>query len=137
MSWLKAGIITAVLSAVVMVGAMVFLNVLQKGVEPMSLLTIVLIGLPFGVVVAAPICLLVLPAADAILEPRGRRLFRDMAAVGAIAGALVPLIFIFVLKIRPPGMIGTVTALLVLAGLVAGAVAGLFYAEILARMDRR
>jgi hypothetical protein len=34
-------------------------------------------------------------------------------------------------------MVGTITVLLVLAGLVAGGAAGLFYAEMLARLQRR
>jgi hypothetical protein len=137
MDWLKAGIVTTILSTVVIVGALVLLSILQKGVEPMSVLTLTLIGLPLGLLVAAPICLVVLPIADTILVRSGMRLFRDMAIVGAIAGALVPLFVMFVLKIRPPGMIGTITALLILAGLVGGAASGLFYAEILARIHRR
>jgi hypothetical protein len=137
MDWLKAGIVTTILSTLVIVGALVLLSILQKGVEPMSVLTLALVGLPLGLLVSAPICLVVLPVADAILVRRGMRLFRDMAIVGAIAGALVPLFVIFVLKIRPPGMIGTITALLTLAGLVGGAAAGLFYAEFLARIHGR
>ncbi len=137
MGWLKAGLTTSVISAVLMVGAMLLLSILQKGVEPMSLFSIVFVGLPLGLVVAAPVCLIVLPAADAILLRRGARLFRDMMIVGAVAGALVPLVILFVLRIRPPGMLGTITALSLLAGLVGGAAAGLFYAEILARLDKR
>jgi hypothetical protein len=137
MGWLKAGLATSVISAVLMVGAMLLLSILQKGVEPMSLFSIVFVGLPLGLVVAAPVCLIVLPAADAILLRRGARLFRDMMIVGAVAGALVPLVILFVLRIRPPGMLGTITALSLLAGLVGGAAAGLFYAEILARLQKR
>ena len=137
MGWLKAGLTTTVISAVVMVGAMLLLSVLQKGFEPMSLLSILAVGLPLGLLVAAPVCLIVLPAADAILMRGGAKLFRDMMIVGAAAGALVPLIILFVLKIRPPGGLGTITALSLLAGLVGGAAAGLFYAEILARLDKR
>ncbi|MFI5015087.1 MAG: hypothetical protein ACHQAY_22360 [Hyphomicrobiales bacterium] len=137
MGWLKVGIVTTIVSALVMVGAMVLLSILQKGVEPISLLSIVLVGLPLGLIIAAPVCLVILPLADALLEPRGFKLFRDLMIVGAVAGALMPLLVIFVLKIRPPGMVGTITALLVLAGLVGGAASGLFYAEILARLDRR
>jgi hypothetical protein len=137
MGWLKAGLTTTVISAVVMVGAMLLLSVLQKGFEPMSLLSILVVGLPLGLLVAAPVCLIVLPAADAILMRGGAKLFRDMMIVGALAGALVPLIILFVLKIRPSGGLGTITALSLLAGLVGGAAAGLFYAEILARLDKR
>jgi hypothetical protein len=137
MGWLKAGLTTTVISAVVMVGAMLLLSVLQKGFEPMSLLSIFVVGLPLGLLVAAPVCLIVLPAADAILMRGGAKLFRDMMIVGAAAGALVPLIILFALKIRPSGGLGTITALSLLAGLVGGAAAGLFYAEILARLDKR
>ncbi len=137
MGWLKAGLTTTVISAVVMVGAMLLLSVLQKGFEPMSLLSILVVGLPLGLLVAAPVCLIVLPAADAILLRGGAKLFRDMMIVGAAAGALVPLIILFVLKIRPSGGLGTITALSLLAELVGGAAAGLFYAEILARLDKR
>lgn len=137
MGWLKAGLTTTVISAVVMVGAMLLLSVLQKGFEPMSLLSILVVGLPLGLLVAAPVCLIVLPAADAILLRGGAKLFRDMMIVGAAAGALVPLIILFVLKIRPSSGLGTITALSLLAGLVGGAAAGLFYAEILARLDKR
>ena len=137
MGWLKAGLTTTVISAVVMVGAMLLLSVLQKGFEPMSLLSILVVGLPLGLLVAAPVCLIVLPAADAILMRGGAKLFRDMMIVGAAAGALVPLIILFVLKIRPSGGLGTITALSLLAELVGGAAAGLFYAEILARLDKR
>jgi hypothetical protein len=137
MGWLKAGIVTTIIAAVIMVAALVLLSVLQKGFEPMSILTLVLFGLPLGLVVAAPVGLVILPVADAILERRDMRLFRDMTIIGALAGALVPLFIIFVLKFRPPGMIGTITALLVLAGLVGGGAAGLFYAEVLARMHKR
>lgn len=136
MGWLKAGLTTTVISAVIMVGAMLLLSV-QKGVVPASLLSILVIGLPLALLVAAPVCLIVLPAADAILVRRGARLFRDMMIVGAVAGALVPLVIIFVLKIRPSGGLGTITALSLLAGLVGGAAAGLFYAEILARLHKR
>lgn len=137
MGWLKAGLTTTVISAVIMVGAMLLLSVMQKGVVPASLLSILVIGLPLALLVAAPVCLIVLPAADAILVRRGARLFRDMMIVGAVAGALVPLVIIFVLKIRPSGGLGTITALSLLAGLVGGAAAGLFYAEILARLHKR
>ena len=137
MGWLKAGLTTTVISAVVMVGAMLLISVLQKGFEPMSLLSILVVGLPLGLLVAAPVCLIVLPAADAILMRGGAKLFRDMMIVGAAAGALVPLIILFVLKIRPSGGLGTITALSLLAGLVGGAAAGLFYAEILARLHKR
>jgi hypothetical protein len=137
MGWLKAGSITTIFSAVVMAGAMALISILQKGVEPMSLVSIVLIGLPLGLIVAAPICLVVLPAADALLIRRGMKLFRDMTIIGAVAGALMPLVILFVLRIRPPGMLGTVTALSVLAGLVGGAAAGLFYTEIQARLAKR
>jgi len=137
MDWLKVGITTTIICAVVLVATMVLLSVMEKGFEPMGLLTIVLVGLPLGLAVSAPVCLIVLPAADAILERRDKRLFRDMSIVGALAGALVPLFVIFVLKFRPPGMIATISALLVLAGLVGGAAAGLFYAEMLARLHRR
>jgi hypothetical protein len=137
MGWLKAGLATTIISAVIMVGAMVLLSIFQKGVEPMSLLSIVLVGLPLALIVAAPVCLIVLPAADAILVRRGAELFRDMTIVGAVAGALVPLVILFVLKIRPPGMLGTITALSIMAGVVGGAAAGLFYAEILARLVKR
>ena len=137
MGWLKAGVTTTVISAVIMVGAMLLLSALQKGIEPMSLLSILVVGLPLGLLVAAPVCLVVLPAADAILLRRGARLFRDMMIVGAVAGALVPLIILFVLRIRPSGGLGTIAALSLLAGLVGGAAAGLFYAEILARLEKR
>ncbi len=137
MGWLKAGLTTTVISAVIMVGAMLLLSVMQKGVVPASLLSILVIGLPLALLVAAPVCLIVLPAADAILVRRGARLFRDMMIVGAVAGGLVPLVIIFVLKIRPSGGLGTITALSLLAGLVGGAAAGLFYAEILARLHKR
>ncbi|MFI4996739.1 MAG: hypothetical protein ACHQAQ_13275 [Hyphomicrobiales bacterium] len=128
---------TTIIAAVIMVAALVLLSVLQKGFEPMSILTLVLFGLPLGLVVAAPVSLVILPVADAILERRDMRLFRDMTIIGALAGALVPLFIMFVLKFRPPGMIGTITALMVLAGLVGGGAAGLFYAEVLARMNKR
>jgi hypothetical protein len=137
MGWLKAGLATTLISAVIMVGAMLLLSILQKGVEPMSLFSIVFVGLPLGLLVAAPVCLVVLPVADAILVRRGARLFRDMTIVGAVAGALVPLVILFVFKIRPPGLLGTITALSVLAGVIGGAAAGLFYAEILARLVKR
>jgi hypothetical protein len=137
MGWLKAGLTTTVISAVIIVGAMLLLSVLQKGIDPTSLLSILVIGLPLGLLVAAPVCLVVLPVADAILLRRGAKLFRDMMIVGAVAGALVPLIILFVLKIRPSGGLGTITALSLLAGVVGGAAAGLFYAEILARLHKR
>jgi hypothetical protein len=137
MGWLKAGLTTTVISAVVMVGAMLLLSVLQKGFEPMSLLSILVVGLPLGLLVAAPVCLIVLPTADAILMRGGAKLFRDMMMVGAAAGALVPLIILFVLRIRPSAGLGTITALSLLAGIVGGAAAGLFYAEILARIHKR
>ncbi|MBV9113298.1 MAG: hypothetical protein JOY67_10810 [Hyphomicrobiales bacterium] len=137
MGWLKAGLTTTVISAILMVGAMLLLSVLQKGFEPMSLLSIIVVGLPVGFVVALPVCLVVLPAADAILMRRGARLFRDMMIVGAIAGALVPIIILFVLRLRPSSGLGTITALSLLAGLVGGAAAGLFYAEFLARLEKR
>jgi hypothetical protein len=79
----------------------------------------------------------VLPAADAILMRGGAKLFRDMMIVGAVAGALVPLIILFVLRIKPSAGLGTITALSLLAGIVGGAAAGLFYAEILARIHKR
>ncbi|MBV8768501.1 MAG: hypothetical protein JO357_00965 [Hyphomicrobiales bacterium] len=137
MGWLKAGLTTTVISAVLMVGALLLLSVLQKGFEPMSLLSILVVGLPLGLLVAAPVGLVVLPAADAILLRAGARLFRDMAIVGAIAGALVAIIILFVLRFRPASGLGTITALAVLAGLVGGAAAGLFYAEFLARLEKR
>ncbi|MBV8448713.1 MAG: hypothetical protein JO124_12085 [Hyphomicrobiales bacterium] len=137
MGWLKAGLTTTVISAVLMVGALLLLSVLQKGFEPMSLLSILVVGLPLGLLVAAPVSLVVLPAADAILLRAGARLFRDMAIVGAIAGALVAIIILFVLRFRPASGLGTITALAVLAGLVGGAAAGLFYAEFLARLEKR
>ncbi|MBV9566617.1 MAG: hypothetical protein JO172_00625 [Hyphomicrobiales bacterium] len=137
MGWLKAGLTTTLISAVLMVGAMLLLSVLQKGFEPMSLLSILVVGLPLGLIVAAPVCLIVLPAADAILVRRGARLFRDMTIVGAMAGAIVPIIVLFVLRFRPSSGLGTITALSVLAGLIGGAAAGLFYAEFLARLDKR
>jgi hypothetical protein len=136
MSWLKVAIMTTVICAVMLVAALILLSVAQKGVEPMSLLTIVLVGFPLSLAAAAPVCIVILPAADAILERRDKRLFRDMTIIGAIAGALVPLFVVFVLKFRPAGMVGTVTALLVLAGLVMGGAAGLFYAEMLARLHK-
>ena len=120
-----------------MVGAMLLLSALQKGIEPMSLFSILVVGLPLALLVAAPVCLVVLPAADAILMRHGAKLFRDMMIVGAVAGALVPLVILFVLKIRPSGGLGTITALSLLAGLVGGAAAGIFYAEILARVYKR
>jgi hypothetical protein len=137
MGWLKAGLTTTVISALVMVGAMLLLSALQKGIEPMSLFSILVVGLPLALLVAAPVCLVVLPAADAILMRHGAKLFRDMMIVGAVAGALVPLVILFVLKIRPSGGLGTITALSLLAGLVGGAAAGIFYAEILARVYKR
>ncbi|MBV9752791.1 MAG: hypothetical protein JO188_09760 [Hyphomicrobiales bacterium] len=137
MGWLKAGLTTTVISAVLMVGALLLLSVLQKGFEPISLLSILVVGLPLGLLVAAPLGLVVLPAADAILLRAGARLFRDMAIVGAIAGALVAIIILFVLRFRPASGLGTITALAVLAGLVGGAAAGLFYAEFLARLEKR
>jgi len=137
MGWLKAGIITTVISALVITAAMLLVSVAQKGVEPLSLLAMLLLVLPLGLLVSAPICLVVLPAADAILESRGARLFRDMAIVGAIAGALVPPVIVFIFRIRPPGMLGTLVALMMLAGLVGGAAAGLFYADLAARLNRR
>ena len=137
MGWLKAGVITTVISAILMVGAMLLLSVLQKGIEPMSLLSILVVGLPLGLLVAAPVCLIVLPAADAILVRQGAKLFRDMMIVGAVAGAFLPIIILFVLRIRPASGLGTITALSLLAGLVGGAASGLFYAEILARLEKR
>ncbi|MBV8428171.1 MAG: hypothetical protein JO137_03305 [Hyphomicrobiales bacterium] len=137
MGWLKAGVITTVISAILMVGAMLLLSVLQKGIEPMSLLSILVVGLPLGLLVAAPVCLIVLPAADAILLRQGAKLFRDMMIVGAVAGAFLPIIILFVLRIRPASGLGTITALSLLAGLVGGAASGLFYAEILARLEKR
>jgi len=136
MAWLKVAIITTILCAVMLVATLVLLSVVQKGFEPMSLVTVVLVGLPLALAASAPVCIIVLPIADAILERRDRRLFRDMTLIGAVAGAIVPLFVIFVLKFRPEGMIGTVTALSVLAGIVAGAAAGLFYAEMLARLHK-
>ncbi|MBV8183854.1 MAG: hypothetical protein JOY76_04125 [Hyphomicrobiales bacterium] len=129
--------ITTVISAILMVGAMLLLSVLQKGIEPMSLLSILVVGLPLGLLVAAPVCLIVLPAADAILLRQGAKLFRDMMIVGAVAGAFLPIIILFVLRIRPASGLGTITALSLLAGLVGGAASGLFYAEILARLEKR
>jgi hypothetical protein len=137
MSWLKAGIVTTIFTAVVMVAAMVVLSILQKGVEPMSIFTIILVGLPAALLAAAPVALVVLPLAAALIDQGGSRLLRDMALTGAIAGAMLPLIVVFGLKIRPPGMVGTVSGLLVLAGLVAGTIAGLVYAEILQRLEKR
>jgi hypothetical protein len=135
-SWLKAGIATTIFTGLVMLAAMLALSVVQKGFEPMSLLAIVLGGAPLALLAAAPTGMLVLPAADAILDRRGGARFAALAVVGAIAGLLLPLFVIFVLKIRPPGMLGTITALLMLAGLVSGAVAGLAYAEISERSGR-
>jgi hypothetical protein len=137
MSWLKAGIVTTIFTAVVMVAAMVVLSILQKGVEPMSIFTIILVGLPAALLAAAPVALVVLPIAAALIDQGGSRLLRDMTVTGAIAGAVLPLIVVFGFKIRPPGMVGTISGLLVLAGLVAGTVAGLFYAEILLRLEKR
>jgi len=57
--------------------------------------------------------------------------------VGAVAGAFLPIIILFVLRIRPASGLGTITALSLLAGLVGGAASGLFYAEILARLEKR
>jgi hypothetical protein len=136
MAWLRAGLIATVVTAIVIMMALVLLSVARKGIDPMSLLLMIAFGLPIGLIAAAPVCLVALPVADAILDRSGARLFRDMAIVGACAGALVPLIVIFGFKLRPPGMIPTITGLLVLAGLVGGAAAGLFYAELLARGDR-
>ncbi|MBV8764125.1 MAG: hypothetical protein JOZ66_04360, partial [Hyphomicrobiales bacterium] len=76
-------------------------------------------------------------AADAILLRQGAKLFRDMMIVGAVAGAFLPIIILFVLRIRPASGLGTITALSLLAGLVGGAASGLFYAEILARLEKR
>jgi hypothetical protein len=137
MAWLRAGLITTVVTAVVIAAALVLVSVARKGFDPESQLLMIAFGLPLGLLAAAPVCLVALPVADAILDRTGAKLFRDMAMVGAVAGALVPLIVIFGLRIRPPGMIGTITGLLVLVGLVGGAAAGLFYAEVLARGDRR
>jgi hypothetical protein len=137
MSWLRVGVVTTIICAVVLVAALVLLSVVQKGFDLRSVVTLVLFGLPLALAAAAPVCLVILPAADAILERRDQRLFRDMSIIGAVSGALVPIFILFVLKFGPPGMIGTVTVLLVLAGLVTGGAAGLFYAEMLARLHRR
>ena len=136
MAWLKVGIITMIICAVMLVAVLVLLSVVQKGFDLRSILAIVLVGLPLALVATAPICLVILPAADALLERRDPRLFRDMSIIGGVAGALVPLFVIFVLKFRPEGSLGTITALLVFAGVVGGAAAGLFYAEMLARLHR-
>ena len=103
MAWLKVGIITMIICAVMLVAVLVLLSVVQKGFDLRSILT---------------------------------RLFRDMSIIGGVAGALVPLFVIFVLKFRPEGSLSTITALLVFAGVVGGAAAGLFYAEMLARLHR-
>ncbi|SEC91618.1 hypothetical protein SAMN05519104_2354 [Rhizobiales bacterium GAS188] len=137
MAWLKAGIGTTIITAVLMVAALVVISVLQKGVEPMSLFTLILVGLPAGLVAAAPIGLVVLPLAAVLIDQPGARLFRNMALTGAVAGALLPLIIMFGFKIRPPGMVGTISGLLVIGGVVAGTLAGLFFAEILQRVERR
>jgi hypothetical protein len=137
MSWLRVGVVTTIICAVVLVAALVLLNVVEKGFNLRSIMDPVLFGLPIALLAAAPVCLVILPAADALLERRDQRLFRDMSIIGGVSGALVPLFILFVLKRTPPGMSSTITALLVLAGLVCGAAAGLFYAETLARLHRR
>jgi hypothetical protein len=136
-AWLRAGLITTVVMAVIITAALVLLSVERKGIEPTSVLLMIAFGLPAGLIAAAPICLIALPVADALLQQSGAKLFRDMAIVGAVAGAILPLIAIFGFKIRPPSLSSTVLGLLVLAGLVGGVAAGLFYAEVLTRDNRR
>ena len=137
MSWLRVGVVTTIICAVLLVAALVLLSVVQKGFDLRGVIALVLFGLPIALAASAPVCLIILPVADAILERRDPRLFRDMTIIGAVSGALVPIVVLFVLGFKPPGMIAIVTALLVLAGVVAGAGAGLFYAEMLARLHRR
>jgi hypothetical protein len=136
-AWLKAGIVTAITMALLIVAALMLLSIFHQGIEPGNLALIVVVGLPAALATVAPVCLVVLPIADGILMRTGARLFRDMAIVGATGGVLTPLLVMFGLRIRPAGMIGTVTGLLLLAGLVAGLAAGLFYAEVLDRQARR
>jgi len=135
-AWLRAGFITTVVMAVIITAVLVLLSVERKGIDS-SVLLMIAFGLPAGLIAAAPVCLIALPAADALLERSGAKLFRDMAIVGAVAGAILPLIAIFGFKIRPSGVSPTILGLLVLAGLVGGIAAGLFYAEVLARDNRR
>ena len=137
MNWFRVGIITTIICAVILVAVFILLSVAQKGFDTKSIFSIVLIGLPLALAASAPVCLVILPVADAILERRDKRLFRDMTIIGAVSGALVPLFIRFVLKIGTADATGTITGLLVLAGLVAGAVAGLFYSETLARLHRQ
>ena len=137
MSWVKAGIGATIITSILIAVALVVISILQKGVEPMSLFTLVLVGLPSGLIAMAPICLIVLPLAATLLDQPGAKLFRDMALIGAVAGAILPLIVVFGFKIRPPDMVSTITGLLVVGGFVAGGLAGLFFAEILQRSDRR
>ena len=61
MSWVKAGIGATIITSILIAVALVVISILQKGVEPMSLFTLVLVGLPSGLIAMAPICLIVLP----------------------------------------------------------------------------
>jgi hypothetical protein len=137
MSWFRAGLVTMLLSTLVMVAAAVLLSVVDKGADAKSIAALVLFGLPLAALAAAPICLVILPITDAVLERSGLRLFRDLALSGAVAGALLPVIVMFVLRLRPPGMAGTILGLALLGGFAAGGAAGLFYAEMIARLGRR